>query len=43
LPISELHIANLLSKAENLVSQRKESIRLLDEFLKNIFLESEEN
>lgn len=32
-------IANLLSKAENLIVQRKESIRLLDEFLKSTFLE----
>lgn len=43
LPIAEysdqLHIANLLSKAENLIVQRKESIRLLDEFLKSTFLE----
>lgn len=35
----QLHIANLLSKAENLISQRKESIHLLDEFLKSTFLE----
>lgn len=35
----QLHIANLLSKAETLISQRKESIRLLDEFLKSTFLE----
>jgi type I restriction enzyme S subunit len=35
----QLHIANLLSKAENLIAQRKESIRLLDEFLKSVFLE----
>lgn len=35
----QLHIANLLSKAENLISQRKESIRLLDEFLKSTFAE----
>jgi len=35
----QLHIANILSKAENLVAQRKESIRLLDEFLKSTFLE----
>jgi len=33
------HIAKLLSKAENLIAQRKESIRLLDEFLKSTFLE----
>lgn len=35
----QLHIANLLSKAENLIAQRKESILLLDEFLKSTFLE----
>lgn len=35
----QLNIANLLSKAENLIVQRKESIRLLDEFLKSTFLE----
>lgn len=35
----QLHIANLLSKAENLIAQRKESIRLLDEFLKSMFSE----
>ncbi|MBK8516043.1 MAG: restriction endonuclease subunit S [Saprospiraceae bacterium] len=35
----QLHIANLLRKAENLIAQRKESIRLLDEFLKSTFLE----
>lgn len=35
----QLHIANLLSKAESLLAQRKESIRLLDEFLKSTFLE----
>ncbi len=34
----QLHIANLLSKAENLIAQRKESIRLLEEFLKSAFL-----
>jgi len=39
-PLSDqLHIANLLSKAENLISQRKQSIALLDEFLKSTFLE----
>ncbi|MFA5433406.1 MAG: restriction endonuclease subunit S, partial [Candidatus Paceibacterota bacterium] len=37
--LDQLHIANLLSKAENLISQRKESIRLLDEFMKSTFLE----
>jgi type I restriction enzyme, S subunit len=35
----QLHIANLLSKAENLIAQRKESVRLLDEYLKSMFLE----
>lgn len=35
----QLHIANLLSKAENLISQRKQSIALLDEFLKSTFLD----
>ncbi len=35
----QLHIASVLSKAENLIAQRKESIRLLDEFLKSTFLE----
>lgn len=35
----QLHIAKLLSKAENLIAQRKESIALLDEFLKSTFLE----
>ena len=34
----QLQIAKLLSKAENLIAQRKESIRLLDEFLKSTFL-----
>ncbi len=36
---TQLHIANILSKAESLISQRKESIRLLDEYLKSVFLE----
>ena len=36
---NQRQIAHLLSKAENLISQRKESIRLLDEFLKSNFLE----
>jgi len=35
----QLHIANILSKAESLIAQRKESIALLDEFLKSTFLE----
>lgn len=35
----QLHIASILSKVENLIAQRKESIRLLDEFLKCTFLE----
>jgi type I restriction enzyme, S subunit len=44
LPIPEriedqfLH-SDILTKAESLISQRKESIRLLDEFLKSTFLE----
>lgn len=36
---AQIHIANILSKAENLIAQRKESIRLLDDFLKSTFLE----
>ncbi len=32
-------IASILSKAANLIAQRKESIRLLDEYLKSTFLE----
>jgi type I restriction enzyme S subunit len=43
LPIPALqdqhHIANLLSKAETLITQRKETLRLLDEYLKSTFLE----
>ena len=35
----QLHIANILTKAENLISKRKESIRLLDEYLRCTFLE----
>ncbi len=35
----QIHIANILSKAEAMISQRKESLRLLDEFLKSTFLE----
>jgi len=35
----QLHIANILSKAESLIAQRKESIALLDELLKSTFLE----
>jgi type I restriction enzyme S subunit len=35
----QLHIANVLIKAENLIAQRKESIRQLDEFLKSKFAE----
>lgn len=37
--LQQLHIANILTQAENLITQRKESIRLLDEFLKSTFLE----
>jgi type I restriction enzyme S subunit len=35
----QLRIANILSKAEMLIVRRKESLRLLDEFLKSTFLE----
>ena len=35
----QIQIATILSKAETLIEQRKESIRLLDEFLKSTFLE----
>jgi type I restriction enzyme S subunit len=35
----QIQIANILSKAETLIEQRKESIALLDEFLKSSFLE----
>ena len=36
---NQIRIANLLTKAENLISQRKKSIHLLDEYLKSTFLE----
>jgi type I restriction enzyme S subunit len=35
----QIQIANILSKAETLIEQRKKSIDLLDEFLKSTFLE----
>jgi type I restriction enzyme S subunit len=35
----QIHLANILSKAETLIKQRKLSIDLLDEFLKSTFLE----
>jgi len=35
----QIRIASILSKAEALISQRKESLRLLDELLKSTFLE----
>ena len=35
----QFNIVNILNKAENLIAQRKESIRLLDEYLKSTFLE----
>lgn len=35
----QIYISNILSKAETLIAQRKESLRLLDEFLKSTFLE----
>ncbi len=36
---NQIQIANILSKAETLIEQRKQSIALLDEFLKSTFLE----
>ena len=36
---TQLHIANILTKAESLIAQRKESLRLHDEYLKSVFLE----
>lgn len=40
LPLNDqIRIADILSKAESLIRQRKESLRLLDEFLKSTFLE----
>ena len=36
---TQIQIANILSKAETLIEQRKQSIALLDEFLKSTFLE----
>lgn len=36
---TQLHIAKILSQAEGLIAQRRESIRLLDEYLKSVFLE----
>jgi len=35
----QIRIANLLSRIEGLIAKRKESIRLLDEFVKSTFLE----
>ncbi|KAA1267856.1 restriction endonuclease subunit S [Leptospira interrogans] len=35
----QIHIAHILSQAEALIAQRKESIRLLDELVKSKFLE----
>ena len=35
----QVRIAGILSRAERLIAKRKESIRLLDEFLKSTFLE----
>lgn len=35
----QLHIANILTKAENLIAKRKQSIALLDDYLKSTFLE----
>jgi len=40
IPLPEqLHIVNFLGQAENLINKRKQSIALLDEFLKSTFLE----
>ena len=40
LPIQEqINISNILNRAEKLITQRKESIRLLDEYLKSTFFE----
>lgn len=36
---NQIHIASILSKAESLINQRKEGLRLLDEFLKSTFFE----
>ena len=36
---AQIYIANILSKVENLIAKRKESITLLDEFLKSTFLD----
>ncbi|MEE4197342.1 MAG: restriction endonuclease subunit S [Bacteroidales bacterium] len=35
----QIHIANVLSRAETLITKRKESIQLLDELLKSTFLD----
>ncbi len=35
----QIHIADLLSQVESLITKREESIRLLDELLKSIFLD----
>lgn len=35
----QIHIANLLTRAENLIAKRKESIKALDDLLKSTFLE----
>nr|WP_246836739.1 restriction endonuclease subunit S [Leptospira kmetyi] len=37
--LDQIHIANVLSQAEALIAQRKESIRLLDELVKSKFQE----
>ena len=40
IPLSDqLHIANILSKAEILIFQRKQSLAMLDDYLKSTFLE----
>ncbi len=35
----QIRIASLLSRIEGLIAKRKESIRLLDEYVKSVFLE----
>jgi type I restriction enzyme S subunit len=36
---AQRHIASLLSQAESLIARRKESLHLLDDYLKSVFLE----
>ncbi len=41
--VDQIHIASVLSKAENLIAQRKESINQLDEHLKSTFADLFDN